>query len=545
MIINRNLLFVLLIIITPTLQAQRIPSGKPKLIVGITVSGMRYDYLSAYWDKFSDDGFKKMAGSGTYCKNARYDQLITESSVGHAIIGTGARPDAHGIVADYWYEPMLENIRYCISDETVHGLILADKNSNLSPSSMMSRTLTDELRIISQFRSKVIGVGMDPLAPILQSGHTANAAYWLDHERGTWTTSTYYLDSLPDWANEFNGKNYKDIYREKIWEPYYPIAEYTQSMADENEFETGFNGKITFPYELAKMGEKGKKKEYSSLLPTPFGNTFTKDFAIQAIVSEELGKREETDWINISFDATKYLSEYFTTWSVEVEDMYIRLDQDLAHLLTFLDDYIGLENTLIYLTADHALADDPRMLEQHRIPSGFFNYHSNISLLKSYLNAVYGQGNWVTLYYANQIYLNHELIEDAGLSLDSFQDRVADFMIQFSGVSNALPAYVLQRNNFTEGIYRRIQNSYNQKRSGDVIIYLTPGWVEKGSKYRESLADFHYEAHVPLIFYGWKVKRVTLPDQVSPLDIVPTIAYYLEISVPENASGQVITGMIR
>ena len=225
--------------------------------------------------------------------------------------------------------------------------------------------------------------------------------------------------------------------------------------------------------------------------------------------------------------------------------MYIRLDQDLAHLLTFLDDYIGLENTLIYLTADHALADDPRMLEQHRIPSGFFNYHSNISLLKSYLNAVYGQGNWVTLYYANQIYLNHELIEDAGLSLDSFQDRVADFMIQFSGVSNALPAYVLQRNNFTEGIYRRIQNSYNQKRSGDVIIYLTPGWVEKGSKYRESLADFHYEAHVPLIFYGWKVKRVTLPDQVSPLDIVPTIAYYLEISVPENASGQVITGMIR
>ncbi len=305
------------------------------------------------------------------------------------------------------------------------------------------------------------------------------------------------------------------------------------------------NGKITFPYELAKIGEKGKKKEYSSLLPTPFGNTFTKDFAIQAIVSEELGKREETDWINISFDATKYLSEYFTTWSVEVEDMYIRLDQDLAHLLTFLDDYIGLENTLIYLTADHALADDPRMLEQHRIPSGFFNYHSNISLLKSYLNAVYGQGNWVTLYYANQIYLNHELIEDAGLSLDSFQDRVADFMIQFSGVSNALPAYVLQRNNFTEGIYRRIQNSYNQKRSGDVIIYLTPGWVEKGSKYRESLADFHYEAHVPLIFYGWKVKRVTLPDQVSPLDIVPTIAYYLEISVPENASGQVITGMIR
>jgi len=528
------------------LQAQRIPSGKPKLVVGITISGMRYDYLSTYWDQFSEDGFRRMAGMGAHCRNARYDQLITESAVGYATISTGARSDAHGIVADYWYERKEQAIRYCVDDPSVRAIVSSDRNGHTSPTAMMSRTLTDELRIVSQFKSKVIGVSMDPKASVLLSGHTANAAYWYDPEHGTWTTSTYYADSLPGWVEAFNDKNYKDIYREKEWTTLRPISEYTASMPDNNIFEEGFNGQNTFPYDLGKITRKGfRKGDYSALLVAPFGNTYTKDFAINAIVSEELGRRDATDWINISFNAGKNLAEHFTTWSVEVEDLYLRLDQDIAHLLTFLDEQVGLENTLVYLTADHAIADDPRLLEEHRVPSGYFNYHSNISLLKSYLNAVYGQGNWVSLYYANQIYLNRQLIEDSRLSLEEVQDRVASFIIQFSGVSNALPAHILQRNNFTEGIFNRIQNSYNQKRSGDVIIYLTPGWVEKGSDYRESLSNFHYDAHVPLIFYGWKVNRITLPDQVSPLDIVPTIAYFLEISVPANASGKVITGMIR
>ena len=509
-------------------HGQRIPSGKPKLVVGITVSGMRYDYLSTYWDKFGDDGFRRMAGMGTHCKNARYDQLITESAVGYATIGTGARPDAHGIVADYWYERLDNEIRFCVEDPNVHAIVSSDNNGHTSPASMMSRTLTDELRITSQFRSKVIGVSMDPKAAVLQSGHTANAAYWFDPEHGSWTTSTYYADSLPEWVISFNQKNYKDIYREKEWNTLLPIGEYSESMLDNNIYEEGFFGQNTFPYDLKKITREGfRQGDYSVLLVAPFGNTYTKDFAISAIVNEELGNRGVTDWINISFNAGKYLSEHFTTWSVEVQDLYLRLDQDIAHLLNFLEDQVGLENTLIYLTADHAIADDPRLLEEHRIPAGYFNYHSSISLLKSYLNAVYGQGNWVSLYYANQIYLNRQLIEDSRLSLEEVQDRVANFMIQFSGVSNALPAYILQRNNFTEGIFNRIQNSYNQKRSGDVIIYLTPGWVEKGSDYRESLSDFHYDAHVPLIFYGWKINRVTLPDHVSPLDIAPTIAYSL------------------
>lgn len=526
-------------------EAQRIPPEKPKLIVGITISGMRYDYLTAYWDKFGAGGFRRMAATGTNCRNARYNYLITESAVGYATIATGAGPDAHGIVADYWYDRLNERIDYCVADDRHTALEGSSSMGTFSPHRLLSRTLTDELRIVSQFKSKTIGISMDPKAAVLTSGHTANATYWFDYERGSWTSSDYYLDSLPRWVDSLNRKTYRDIYKGKEWNTLLPISEYSESLLDNNEFETGFDGQITFPYNLSSFSLTEDPKDYSILMATPFGNTFTKDFAIAAIVEESLGKRNVTDWINISFNATKYLSERYTTWSVEMQDMYLRLDQDIAHLLEFLDDQIGLENVLVYLTADHAVADDPGYLEKQRVPSGYFNFHANISLLKSYLNAVYGQGEWVSLYYANQVYLNRKLIEDSRLALDEVQDRVADFLIQFSGVSNVMPAHILQRNNFTEGIFKRIQNSYNQKRSGDVIIYLTPGWVEKGSQYRESLAEFHYEGHVPLLFYGWKINRASIPRRVSPHDIVPTIAYFLGISVPENASGEVIPEVVR
>jgi hypothetical protein len=325
-----------------------------------------------------------------------------------------------------------------------------------------------------------------------------------------------------------------------------PIADYSESMLDNNPYETGFGGQITFPYELSRISTRDRTEtDYTVLMATPWGNTYTKDMAIAAIVNEELGQRGVSDWIHIGFNATKYLADRYSTWSVEMQDTYLRLDQDIEHLLGFLDDQLGLENVLIYLTAENALADDPRYLAESRIPSGFFNYRTSISLLKSYLNAIYGQGDWVTFYYAQQIYLNHQLIEDSRLSLEEVQDRVARFMIQMGGVSNALQAYVLQRNNFTDGVYERIQNSYHQKRSGDVIIYLTPGWVEHSSVERNGLAEFKYGPHVPLIFYGWKINRITIPYEVSPTDIAATIAYFLEISMPENASGKVIPDLAK
>jgi hypothetical protein len=531
-----------------TLQAygQKIPSQKPKLVVGITISGMRYDYLSVYWDKFGEKGFRRMASTGGNCKNARYNYMITEPSVGYATIATGAKPNVHGIVADWWYERLTNQVVYSLDDPDQTSVGGSYGVGPISPRSLNSRTLSDQMRVISRFNSKSIGVSMDPQAAVLMAGHTANAAYWIDPASGKWVTSSYYMDSLPGWVNEFNQKKYQDTYLENTWIPLLPLTEYSESMLDNNPYETGFNGQITFPYELQRLSAREKgKTDYSILMSTPWGNTYTKDMAIAAIVNEDLGKRGASDWIHIGFNATKFLADKYSTWSLEMQDTYLRLDQDIAHLLEFLEGYLGLENVLIYLTAENALADDPRYLEESRIPAGFFNYRTTISLLRSYLNALYGQGDWVTFYYAQQIYLNRQLIEDSRISLEEVQDKVARFMVQIHGVSNALQAYVLERNNFTDGVYERIQNSYFQKRSGDVIIYLTPGWVEYSSVGRNGFADFKYGAHVPLIFYGWKVNRVTIPYEVSPADIAATVAYYLEISMPENASGKVISDLVK
>ena len=414
-----------------------------------------------------------------------------------------------------------------------------------SPVSLNSRTLADELMVNSRFRSRSVGISMDPKAAVLMAGHTATGAYWLDPEKATWITSSYYADSLPGWVRDFNQKNYRDVYLERSWETLLPIAEYSESMLDNNEFESGFAGQNTFPYDLNRLSAGSDGRDYSLLMTIPWGNTFTKDMAIAAIVHEELGKRNVTDMIHIGFNATSQLANHFTTWSVEMEDAFLRLDQDLAHLLEFLDSELGLENVLIYLTAENALAVDPRYLAEYRIPAGFFNYRTSVSLLRSYLNAVYGQGDWVTFYHAHQVYLNHQLIEDSGLTLEEVQNRVARFMVQMGGVSNTIQSHVLQQNNFTSGVLQRIQNSYYQKRSGDVIINLTPGWVEHSNLVENGFNEFKYASHVPLIFYGWKVKRTTISNRVSPSDIATTIASFMEISMPENASGVVIEEIVK
>jgi len=537
-------LIIFLVALSPEARGQKIPPQRPKLIVAITVSGMQYDYLSVYWDKFSDGGFRKMATNGANCKNARYNYLITDPSAGYASIATGTSPSEHGIVSDYWYRRITNEVVNSITDPeetTVGGSYGA---GTYSTRALHSRTLSDEIRVKSRFKSRSIGISMDPNAAVLMAGHTATGAYWLDPDRATWITSSYYMDSLPGWVQEFNEKNYRDLYLNRTWETLRPISEYEESMLDNNPYEKGLNGQITFPYDLARLSSDGRGgKNYRVLMTIPWGNTFTKDMAIAAIVNEELGQHDATDLIHIGFNATKYLANFYSTWSVETEDTYLRLDEDIAHLLQFLDDQLGMENVLVYLTAENALAVDPNYLSESRIPSGFFNYRTSISLLKSYLNAVYGRGDWVTFYYAQQIYLNQQLIEDSNLSLEEVQDRVARFMIQINGVSNAVQAYVLQKNHFTDGVLHRIQNSYYQKRSGDVILYLTPGWVEHSNLDGDGYAEFRYTPHVPLIFYGWKINRVTIPSRVSPTDIAPSIASFLEISMPDNATGEVIPGL--
>ena len=324
-----------------------------------------------------------------------------------------------------------------------------------------------------------------------------------------------------------------------------PLASYTENWPDSNDLEQGFDGRNYFPYDLNKLSlVKRNTRDYEVLKYTPFGNVLTKDFAIAAIMNDSLGLDDYTDIISIGFSANEYIGRRFGSNSVEMEDAMLRLDSELVHFLSFLNDFVGKENTLVILTADHGLTYHPGYLASHRIPSGEFNQNSSMSLLASYLNVVYGKGNWLKYYYAQQLYLNHELIEDSQVDLEEIQNRVARFMIQFEGVSNAITSITIQNTNFNEGIFRKMQNGFHQKRSGDVVINLAPGWVEKDDPSASYHSSYIADNHVPLIWYGWKIKRSTINRSVNMIDIVPTLSSFLDISRPNASSGTIILELV-
>jgi len=538
-----SITFLLISITNIFSQNPSVASEKPKLIIGIVVSEMRYDYLNRYWDKFSAGGFKRLVDGGTFCKNAHHDYLISESGEGFATIATGAYPDVHGIVSDFWYDRLRDKITNCVADDKVSTIGGAFEQGKYSPKSLLTSTLSDQARIAGQFKPKVFSISMDPKAAVLSGGYSANAAYWFDTEKGGWISSSYYLDSLPSWVSDFNSKSFSELYLQRLWEPLLPIISYTESLADDNKYETGFSGNKIFPYDLNKMSMvKKNQRSFELLKSTPFGNSLTKDFAIATIVNEQLGKDNYTDWLQIGFPVTAYIGDRFSSNSIEIEDTYLRLDKDIEHFLNFIDEQVGMKNVLIYLTADNAISEDPAFLADQGLPVGYFNYNSAMSLLGTYLNLIYGKGDWVKFYYAQQIYLNRDLIENSKISLEDFQNVVASFMIQFEGVANTLTATNLMTNNYTRGFFEKIQNSYNQKRSGDVLIHLSPGWTEKGTD-KQYASSFRYDSHVPLIWYGWKIGRSSIIRPVSVTDIMPTIAVFLDIPRSGSLEGSLIEEM--
>lgn len=529
-------------------SSKRIPPEKPKLIVGIIIEQMRHDYINKYWDKFGEGGFKRLLNEGTYCKNANYDYLFTQTSPGHATIVTGTTPSYHGIVSEEWYVRLKDKVVDPVTDEkekTVGGSYDAGR---MSPRQLLTTTIGDEIKLASFGKSKIVGISLQGKAAILSAGQTANAAYWFDDENGGWVTSSYYMPDLPAWTKTFNDKKFQDLYMSRKWETKFPLSDYaSRCLPDNNKYETGIDGHKSFPYNLAELGmvqNNKNKKKYSLLKYTPFGNTYTKDFAISAIVNDSLGKDDQTDLLMVSFASTEFIGQVFGQESIELMDAYIKLDEDLEHFLNFLDQEIGKQNILVFFTSDHGVAQNPDYLADKGIPVGYFNQNSALLLLKSYLNAVYGRGEWVKNYYALQLYLNRDLIDDSKLNLADVQQKVAQFMLQFTGVANTITATTLQTAYFPDGVFSKIQRSFNQKRSGDVLINLDPGWIEKNGNVISPNSSYSYDTHVPLIWYGWKVKRTTIFDPVDMVDIAPTISYFLNIASPNATVGKPILGLV-
>ncbi|GAA4378370.1 alkaline phosphatase PafA [Hymenobacter koreensis] len=534
---------------------------RPKLVVGVVVDQMRYDYLYRYWNKYGSGGFKRLLGEGFSYENTHYNYVPTYTGPGHASIYTGATPSVHGIVGNNWYVRETSKGMYCTEDKSVQAVGGSAAAGQQSPRNMLTSTVTDELRLATNFQSKVIGVCIKDRGSILPAGHAATAAYWFDNTNGAFITSTFYAPQLPEWVNQFNGRKLPEQYLSKPWETLLPISQYTESTADDVPWEGAFRGedKPVFPHDLPRLsgltpaqtpasapagGETtatAKAANLDVIRSTPFGNTLTLDFALEAIRAEQLGQRGQTDFLALSFSSTDYVGHQFGVNAIETEDTYLRLDQDIARLLTYLDKTVGKGNALVFLSADHGAANSPEFMRSMRIPAGSVGPRIMRDSLERKLVRKHGPGPWVLSYENQQVYLNRPLIAQKQLKLQDLQEEVATIMPTFAGVTRAITAVDLQKSHWESGMLMYLENGYFPKRSGDVMVVLEPGWLEsyafpvnKGTTHGSAGA---YDTHVPLVFWGWRVPRGESHFPARITDIAPTLASFLRIQEPDGCTG--------
>ncbi|HRH02502.1 MAG TPA: alkaline phosphatase family protein [Bacteroidia bacterium] len=533
-----SLLFLFLTCLTLS-QSVAQTVEQPKLVIGIVVDQMRYDYIYRYWDNYSEYGFKRLVNEGYFCRNVNYTYVPTYTAPGHASIYTGTTPSMHGIIGNNWFDRTRNKTIYCTADYAYKTVGSTSSAGQMSPHNMLATTVGDELRLSNNKKSKVIGIALKDRGAILPAGHTANAAYWFDDLTGNFISSSFYLNELPAWVNAFNKENHVQKLLNNSWELLLSPDKYSQSNADVNKYEGMFKSETSpaFPHRLPLLMKDNGGLGLVRL--TPFGNTLTKDFAIATLEAEQLGKKGTTDFLTISFSSTDYIGHQFGPGSMEMQDTYLRLDKDLADLLGFLDTYIGKKNVLLFLTADHAGVENPAQLGDLNIPSGYFDSEHPIDSLKSYLARSYG--DTLVLSYSNeQIYLNQSYIRSKNLNLENIQTDVAGYMLKFRGIANTATASTMNTSEFKNGVKSFMQNGYNQKRSGDVLINYEPAWIEFSRTGTTHGSPYSYDTHVPLIFYGYTIPKGSNSEAISISDIAPTIAQLLNIQFPNACSGKPI-----
>ena len=517
-------------------------SNNPKLVVGIVVDQMRYDYLTRFWEKYGDAGFKRLIAEGFNYKNAHFNYVPTYTAPGHASVFTGTTPQYHGIIGNGWYNKFEKKEVYNAGDDNVESVGTTSPAGKMSPHRMLSTTVADENRLFTQFRGKTIGIGMKDRGAILPAGHTANAAYWFHgRDEGKWISSTFYMKDLPKWVKEFNNSGKAQSYI-KTWNTLLDIKTYTESGPDKNTFEGGFMDQTTFPYDLqALAGTSGK---YEMVKVSPFGNSLTTDFAIAAIDAEELGKDIHTDFLTLSYSSPDYIGHNFGVNSKEIQDTYLRLDLDLARLLKHLDEKVGAGNYTIFLTSDHGGGDVPSYMKSVKIPSGYFDEKVFNEEIQAYIKEVFDEEDLIERIYNYQVFFNYEALTEANIKQAELENAIAHYTLQYAQVSNVYTRTQLQSGSFTTGMAALVQNGYNQKRSGDVVMVLKPSVITYSETGSTHGSGFSYDTHAPLLFFGNGIPQGSSFERAEITDIAPTISALLGIANPNAASGKPLRAIL-
>jgi predicted AlkP superfamily pyrophosphatase or phosphodiesterase len=543
--IRKSLITYYLLLIAYSVSAQ---VSRPKLVVGLVIDQMRWDYLYRYNDRYGANGFKRLLREGFSAENAMIPYAPTVTAAGHTCIYTGSVPAIHGVVANDWVERESGAPMYCATDTTVRPV---GSNSlwegQMSPRNMLSNTIGDELRIATNFRSKVIGIALKDRGGIFPAGHSASAAYWYDNKTNRWITSSYYTtdNELPLWVQKFNSRNLADSMMRKDWTLLEDISKYKQSTKDDNWYERRLesDSSRTFPH---KYQSAVGSRDYNVFRSSPYGNTYTLSFAREVISNERMGQRGETDMLCVSISSTDYIGHRFGPNSLEVEDTYLRLDKEIAEFLTYLDNTVGKNNYLLFLSADHGAVNASGFLKENKYKNtGTLSSEGMRRNMNRFCRDRFGDSLLVKRIYDFQAYLNLRRIDSLGLNIKEVKKELITYLKTQPEVWNAFDEEDLSTTILPPAVKEKLLNSYYFRRSGDIQYFYKPHYVEGPRDGAEHGAWYPYDTHIPCLFFGWGVKPGKTNRETYMTDIAPTIAAMLKIQMPSGCIGKVITEAIK
>lgn len=536
------LTFVTILLISLQISKAAPKGSRPKLVVGVVVDQMRWDFFYRYETKYGKDGFKRLLNGGYSCENTYINYIPSYTAPGHTSVYTGSVPAIHGIAGNHWYSREDKREVYCTEDAGQKTVGAAGKAGMMSPKNLLSSTLADELKLATNFKGKSIGIALKDRGAILPVGHTADAAYFYDGESGNWITSTYYMQQLPQWVTAFNSQKLPEKYVKQNWNTLLPIAQYHESHEDDKPFEQPFKNepKPVFEHKVEEL----LTGNYDVIKATPYGNTLTLDFAKAAIQNELLGKGPSTDFLAVSLSSTDYIGHQFGPNSIEVQDCYLRLDKDLADFLRYLDRQVGAGNYVLFLTADHGAAHAQGYMKETKVPGGSVSTKELYQEMNEVLAAKWGSNDWILSQENMQVYLNRELIKEKELDVEDFAEVLCGFLQTKPGIASAVYIPELAEANLEATLKRNITNGIHAKRSGDIFILYEPAWYEGFLKGTTHGSPYPYDLHIPLVWYGWGVPKGKTYKTTYMTDIAPTLAAMLRIQEPNGNIGSVIEPLL-
>lgn len=516
---------------------------RPKLVVGIMVDQMRWDYLYRYYDRYGEGGFKRLLNDGFTCENTYINYVPTVTAIGHTSVYTGSVPAIHGIAGNDFIIQQTGQTMYCTQDDDVRGVGTDGSEGKQSPRNLLASTITDQLKLATNFRSKVIGIAIKDRGGILPAGHFADAAYWFDGKSGNWVSSTFYMEELPEWVQHFNNQKLAEKYLQQDWNTLYPIDTYTQSVQDDNAYEGKFRGedRAVFP---RKLSELVQENGLGLIRSTPYGNTLTLDLAKAAVANEQLGSNPGgfTDFLAVSLSSTDYVGHQFSVNSIEVEDTYLRLDAELERFFSYLDENVGKGEYTVFITADHGASHNAKFFTDNKGIGGYFDTKTVMTELNTMLSSAFGHADLVRSMMNYQVHLNYDVIGANKLDERAIKAAIIDYLRRAEGVAFAIDMEEAAHATIPARIRERIVNGYNPKRSGVIQVILQPQWYSgsPGGTGTTHGTWSSYDAHIPLVWMGWGIKHGQTNRETHMTDISATLAALLRIEEPNGNIGEPI-----